>query len=344
MCLCAAAAAVCYPENTSPSALCGVCGCLRVKGMALKTFCHANIMSYICNVLNFIDMAKTRKIVVNDTDISVLLKGEENDFISLTDMAKGFEGGSKLIEKWLSTKSTVDFLGAWERINNPHFNSPGFGEIRTETGSNSFYISVSKFILRTNAVGIFAKAGRYGGTFAHKDIAYHFGMWLSPEFNLLVIKEIQRLKESESNPLIQHWDVKRLLSKVNYHIHTDAIKEYVIPKLSVTQKKDYITYAKEADLLNLALFGYTAKEWEESNPELAKKINMRDTASINQLIVLSNMEAVNSEMIKLDVPRSDRFAALHKMAKEQLASLDSHNTQFKFRKLSSEESDTPLLE
>lgn len=231
-------------------------------------------------------MAKTKKIIVNNTDISVLLKGDENDFISLTDMTKGFEGGSKLIEKWLSTKSTIDFLGAWEKLNNPLFNSPEFGGIRMETGSNSFYISVSNFIRRTNAIGIFAKAGRYGGTFAHKDIAYHFGMWLSPEFNLLVIKEFQRLKASENNPLIQHWDVKRLLSKVNYHVHTDAIKDYVIPKLSISQKKEHIIYAKEADLLNLALFGYTAKEWEEANPSLAKKINMRDTASINQLIAL----------------------------------------------------------
>ncbi len=289
-------------------------------------------------------MAKTKKIIVNNTDISVLLKGDENDFISLTDMTKGFEGGSKLIEKWLSTKSTIDFLGAWEKLNNPLFNSPEFGGIRMETGSNSFYISVSNFIRRTNAIGIFAKAGRYGGTFAHKDIAYHFGMWLSPEFNLLVIKEFQRLKASENNPLIQHWDVKRLLSKVNYHVHTDAIKDYVIPKLSISQKKEHIIYAKEADLLNLALFGYTAKEWEEANPSLAKKINMRDTASINQLIVLSNMESFNSEMVKMGVPKSDRFAALHKMAKEQLASLNKHNAEFKFRKLSSESNDTPLLE
>lgn len=287
-------------------------------------------------------MAKTKKIIVQGTEVSVLLNNNENDFICLTDMTKGFSGGSKLIEKWLSTKSTIDFLGTWEKLNNPDFNSPEFGGIRMETGSNSFYISVSSFIKRTNAVGIFAKAGRYGGTFAHKDIAYHFGMWLSPEFNLLVIKEFQRLKAKESNPLIQHWDVKRLLSKVNYHVQTDAIKDYVIPKLSISKTKEYIIYAEEADLLNLALFGYTAKEWEQANPELAKKLNMRDTASINQLIVLSNMESFNSEMVKMGVTQRDRFAALHKMAKEQLASLNRHNSEFKFRRLSSEDSHEQL--
>lgn len=205
-----------------------------------------------------------------------------------------------------------------------------------ETGSNSFYISVSSFIQRTNAIGIFAKPGRYGGTFAHKDIAYHFGMWLSPEFNLLVIKELQRLKNQEQNPLVRHWDVKRLMSKVNYHVQTDAIKEYVIPKLSISQKKEHIIYSTEADLLNLALFGYTAKEWETANPRLARKLNMRDMASINRLIVLSNMESFNSEMIKMGVAKSDRFAALHKMAKGQLLSLNKHNADFRFRKLSTE--------
>jgi len=285
------------------------------------------------NNQNYIKMNTTKKIRVNNTDISVLLRGAENDFICLTDMTKGFEGGNKLVEKWLSNKSTIDFLGAWEQLNNPDFKTPEFGGIRMETGSNSFYISVASFIKRTNAIGIFAKLGRYGGTFAHKDIAYHFGMWLSPEFNLLVIKELQRLKSEEANPLLQHWDVKRLLSKVNYHVQTDAIKEYVIPQLSISQKKEYIIYAEEADLLNLALFGYTAKEWEEANPKLAKKINMRDTASINQLIVLSNMESFNSELVKMGIPKSDRFAALHKMAKDQLSSLNKHNAEFSFRKI-----------
>lgn len=221
-------------------------------------------------------------------------------------------------------------------MNNPNFKTPEFGGIRMETGSNSFYISVSSFIQRTNAIGIFAKPGRYGGTFAHKDIAYHFGMWLSPEFNLLVIKELQRLKNQEQNPLVRHWDVKRLMSKVNYHVQTDAIKEYVIPKLSISQKKEHIIYSTEADLLNLALFGYTAKEWETANPRLARKLNMRDMASINRLIVLSNMESFNSEMIKMGVAKSDRFAALHKMAKGQLLSLNKHNADFRFRKLSTE--------
>jgi hypothetical protein len=254
-------------------------------------------------------MAKTKKITVKDVEISVLLKGDENDYICLTDMTKGFDGGSKLIEKWLSNKSTIDFLGVWESMNNPNFNSPEFGGIRKETGSNSFYISISEYVKKTNAIGIFAKAGRYGGTFAHKDIAYHFGMWLSPEFNLLVIKEFQRLKESQSNPLLLHWDVKRLLSKVNYAVHTDAIKECIIPQLTIEETKRNITssiYAGEADMLNLALFGYTAKDWEKANPVLAKKgLNMRDTATINQLIVLSAMESYNSVLIKDGKPRRE---------------------------------------
>lgn len=292
-------------------------------------------------------MAKTKKITVKDVEISVLLKGDENDYICLTDMTKGFDGGSKLIEKWLSNKSTIDFLGVWESMNNPNFNSPEFGGIRKETGSNSFYISISEYVKKTNAIGIFAKAGRYGGTFAHKDIAYHFGMWLSPEFNLLVIKEFQRLKESQSNPLLQHWDVKRLLSKVNYAVHTDAIKECIIPQLTIEETKRNITssiYAGEADMLNLALFGYTAKDWEKANPVLAKKgLNMRDTATINQLIVLSAMESYNSVLIKDGKPRRERFLALHKMAKEQLKSLDKHNAEQRFRKLSPG-GDSPLLE
>ena len=280
-------------------------------------------------------MEKTKRITVKDTQISVLLRENENDYISLTDMVKSFDGGSKLIEKWFANKSTIDFLGAWESMNNSDFNSPEFRGIRAETGTNKFYISIASFIRKTNAIGLFAKAGRYGGTFAHKDIAYHFGMWLSPEFNLLVIKEFQRLKAEESNPLLQNWDIKRLLSKTNYQIHTDAIKEYIIPRLSISQKKEYIVYASEADMLNLALFGYTAKEWAEANPEIAKRLNMRDMASINQLIVLSNMEACNSEMIKYNVPREKRFSVLHKMAKEQLAVLDKNNAEYRFRKISS---------
>lgn len=244
-------------------------------------------------------MKQTKSIVVKGTAINVLLDMNQNDYICLTDMTKGFEEGSRLIEKWLNNKSTIDFLGVWEQLYNPDFKTPEFGGIRMEAGSNRFYMSVNKFIERTNAIGLFAKAGRYGGTYAHKDIAYHFGMWLSPEFNLLVVKEFQRLKKSEANPLLLQWDIKRILSKTNYQLHTDAIKDNIIPALSVEKAKEYLVYASEADMLNMALFGCRAKDWEEHNPSLAAKgLNLRDTASINQLIVLSNMEVVNAELIK----------------------------------------------
>lgn len=292
-------------------------------------------------------MTKNKKILVEDTEISVFLSETANDdYISLSDMAhyRDTNRTDYIIQNWLRNRNTIEYLGVWEQLNNPNFNSIEFDGIRNKSGLNSFILTPKKWAERTNAIGIRTKAGRYGGTYAHKDIAFNFGMWLSPIFQLYIVKEYQRLKEQENNPLLQHWDVKRLLSKVNYHVHTDAIKDYVIPKLSISQKKEHIIYAKEADLLNLALFGYTAKEWEEANPNLAKKINMRDTASINQLIVLSNMEAFNSEMIKMNVPKSDRFAALHKMAKEQLASLNKHKAEFKFRKLSSDGNNTLLLE
>ena len=279
-------------------------------------------------------MAKARTIQVNDTRINVLLNKDQNDYICLTDMTKNFEDGARLIEKWLNNKSTIDFMGVWEQLNNPNFKTPEFGGIRMEAGSNRFYISVNKFIERTGAIGIFAKAGRYGGTYAHKDIAYHFGMWLSPEFNLLVVKEFQRLVEAENNPLLLQWDISRILSKTNYQLHTDAIKDNIIPQLSIEKKKEYLVYASEADMLNLALFGCRAKDWEEHNPELASKgLNLRDTATINQLIVLSNMEVVNAEMIKRGVERIERFAFLQQMAQEELTSLNKTNVEQQFKRI-----------
>ena len=279
-------------------------------------------------------MAQTKAIVVNGTTINVLLNLNQSDYICLTDMAKGFEEGSRLIEKWLNNKSTIDFLGVWEQLYNPNFKTPEFGGIRMEAGSNRFYISVGKFIERTNAIGIVAKAGRYGGTYAHKDIAYHFGMWLSPEFNLLVVKEFQRLKEEEQNPLLLQWDIQRILSKTNYQLHTDAIKENIIPRLSLEKAKEYLVYATEADMLNLALFGCRAKDWEEQNPQLAAKgLNLRDTASINQLIVLSNMEIVNAELIKREVDRNERYTFLCQMAEEELNSLNKANIEQQFKRL-----------
>lgn len=279
-------------------------------------------------------MTQKRTIQVKGTTINVLLDLNQNDYICLTDMAKGFEEGARLIEKWLNNKSTIDFLGVWEQLNNPNFKTPEFGGIRMEAGSNRFYISVNKFIERTNAVGLYAKAGRYGGTYAHKDIAYHFGMWLSPEFNLLVVKEFQRLIEAENNPLLLQWDIKRILSKTNYLLHTDAIKENIIPNLSIAKAKEYLVYASEADMLNMALFGCRAKDWEEHNPQLASKgLNLRDTASINQLIVLSNMEVVNAELIKRGVERMERFTFLQQMAIDELSSLSKTNVEQQFKRL-----------
>lgn len=282
-------------------------------------------------------MAAMKKIVVNETEISVMLQANENDYICLTDMAryKDTERTNYIIQNWIRSRSTIEYLGVWEQINNPNFKSIEFDAFKNESGSNSFSLTPKQWIEKTGAIGIISKAGRYGGTFAHKDVAFNFGMWLSPTFQLYVVKEYQRLKEVESNPLIQQWDVKRILSKTNYQLHTDAIKENIIPRLSISKAKEYIVYANEADMLNLALFGYTAKDWEDANPELSKKLNMRDTASINQLIVLSNMESYNSEMIKNNVPRNVRFSVLHKMAKEQLQSLDRNNAESRFRKLSS---------
>lgn len=282
-------------------------------------------------------MATNRTIQVQGAQINVLLNKDRNDYICLTDMTKNFEDGPRLIEKWLTNKSTIDFLGVWEQLNNQDFKTPEFGGIRMEAGSNRFYMSVNKFIERTGAIGLFAKAGRYGGTYAHKDIAYHFGMWLSPEFNLLVVKEFQRLVEAENNPLILQWDITRILSKTNYQIHTeDAIKDNILPQLSVDKKKEYLIYASEADMLNLALFGCRAKDWEMQNPKLAEKgFNLRDTATINQLIVLSNMEVMNAEMIKRGVERIERFNILQQMAIEELESLNKTSVEQQFKRIAS---------
>lgn len=279
-------------------------------------------------------MSSIKKIIVDSTEISVMLQANENDYICLTDMLKA-KDGDFFISDWLRNRNTLEYIGAWESMNNSNFNYGEFAIIKDKAGLNNFKISVKEWNERTGAIGIIAKTGRYGGTYAHKDIAFNFGMWISPVFQLYIVKEYQRLKEAENNPLIQQWDVKRILSKTNYQLHTDAIKENIIPRLSLSKAKEYIVYANEADMLNLALFGYTAKDWEESNPELSKKLNMRDTASINQLIVLSNMESYNSELIKNNIPRETRFSVLHKMAKEQLQALDKNNAEHRFRKLSS---------
>ena len=232
-------------------------------------------------------------------------------------MVKGIENGLALIEKWLRNKNTIEFLGIWEKMYNPDFNSPEFEGIKNAAGLNRFILSVKQWIEKTHAIGIIAKAGRYGGTYAHKDLAFEFASWVSPQFKLYLLREFQRLKEEEQKQL--GWTAKRELSKINYHIHTGAIKQNLIPaELSPLQTS--IIYANEADVLNVALFGITAKQWREEHPDL--KGNIRDYASINQLICLSNMENLNAVFINNGVPQSERLKELNRIAIQQMLVLE----------------------
>lgn len=279
-------------------------------------------------------MSKTRKIDVKGVSITVSQKNQE-DYISLTDMVSGFEGGNSLIEKWIRNKNTIEFLAVWENLHNPNFNSPEFEGIKTEAGLNRFTMSAKQWIQKTNAIGIVASAGRYGGTFAHTDIAFEFGSWLSPEFKLLLIKEFQRLKQEELGRQNLDWDLKRLLAKVNYRIHTDSIKDTIIPKLQTPKEKEWLVYAEEADLLNVSVFGFTARQWKEANPELVLQgFNIRDVADLHQLTVLSNLESYNAILIKQGVSKQQRLIELHKTAVSQLQSLKSMSN-FNFDKLKS---------
>ncbi len=265
--------------------------------------------------INYNTMAK---ITVQNTDISVV-KYTEEDYISLTDMAKS-QLQEHIIFRWLSLKSTIEYLGEWEMLYNPDFNCTEFGTIKNAAGSNNFVLSVKTWIERSNAIGIRSKAGRYGGTYAHRDIAYHFGMWISPKFQLLLVKEYQRLKAEEHQQL--GWSAKRELSKINYRIHTDAIKQNLIPS-EVTPVQANIIYANEADVLNVAMFGMTAKQWREANPELTG--NIRDYATINELICLSNMENLNAVFIEQGMPQSKRLVRLNQIAIHQMSILESGN-------------------
>ncbi len=256
-----------------------------------------------------------KKIVVQDSEISII-SVQETDYISLTDMAQS-QMQEQIIYKWMSLKSTIEYLGEWEMLYNPNFNYTEFGIIKNMAGSNSFVLSVKQWIEKTNAVGILAKTGRYGGTYAHRDIAYHFGMWISPKFQLLLVKEYQRLKEEEQKQL--GWSVKRELAKINYHIHTDAIKENLVPEEIDAYHRSLI-YANEADVLNVALFGVTAKEWRDANPEM--KGNIRDYANINQLICLSNMENLNAVFINKGMTQQERLIELNKIAIQQMKVLE----------------------
>lgn len=272
-------------------------------------------------------MAKNKKIDVQGTSISVLTHSE-SDFISLTDMTSGFKEGSGLIGKWITNKNTIEYLGIWEKINNPDFNYPEFGVINQEAGVNRFIMSVGQWVSRTQAMGMVVKAGRYGGTYAHKDIAFHFAMWLSPEFQIYLVNEFQRLKDDESNRLKLEWNYQRHLAKVNYHIHTDAIKENLIPENLSKQQISFV-YANEADVLNMALFGKTAKQWREEHPD--EKGNIRDTATLEQLVVLSNLESLNAVLIDQGLPQADRLQKLNKIAINQMSSLVKHKAYKKLK-------------
>ena len=281
-------------------------------------------------------MLKDKKMIiqVQGSEIAILSKQLNKstgvaDFISLTDMVKNFEGNGALIEQWLRNKNTIVFLGVWEQINNPDFNSFEFEGIKNQAGLNSFHLSVKKWIESTQALGLLANAGRYGGTYAHKDIAFEFGTWLSPEFKLYLIKEFQRLKEDENQRLSLDWNLNRILSKLNYLIHTDAVKEHIIPSVLNAKQANFV-YANEADMLNVALFGNTAKEWKDANPN--HDGNIREYASIKQLLVLANIEAMNAEFIRMGLSQSMRLKQLNEIAISQLKSL---TTPHELKKLGS---------
>jgi hypothetical protein len=262
-----------------------------------------------------------KNINIDGKEITII-KNHTEDYISLTDMAKS-QMQEVIIIKWLSLKSTIEYLGEWEALYNPNFNYTDFGTIKNNAGSNNFVLSVKNWIEATGAIGISAKAGRYGGTYAHKDIAFQFGMWISPKFQLLLIKEYQRLKDDESDRLNLQWNFQRTLAKVNYHIHTDAIKENLIPKNITPAQKNFI-YANEADLLNVALFGKTAKEWRDDNSTdtvSEKKGNIRDEATIEQLVILSNIESINAMLIHQNLAQAERLEKLNEIAITQMKSL-----------------------
>ncbi len=267
---------------------------------------------------------KNKTINVKGTEITILQKGKD-DFISLTDMVKGF-GDDTMIYSWMRNRNTLEFIGIWEELNNPDFKGNEFVTFKSQAGLNSFNLTPRKWIEATNAIGIVSKAGRYGGgTFAHRDIAFEFGSWLSPEFKLYLIKEFQRLKEDENDRLKLDWNLQRTLAKVNYQIHTDAIKANLIPAELSKAQMNYV-YANEADLFNVALFGVTAKEWREKNP--TAKGNIRDEATLEQLVVLSNMESINAVFIHQGLSQSERLKQLNIMAITQMKSL-LNNTAMK---------------
>jgi len=262
-----------------------------------------------------------QKINVKGIEISIITN-KDNDYISLTDMLKA-KDGNFFISDWLRNRNTVEFLGIWEKINNPNFNYGEFAIIKNQAGLNSYKISTKEWTEKTNAIGLKAAAGKYGGTYAHKDIAFEFGMWISPEFKIYLIKEFQRLKLEENEKKALGWNVKRLLAKANYKVHTDAVKERLIPAEISKIQADFI-YADEADVLNVALFGITAKEWRTQNP--VKEGNIRDYANITQLVCMAGLESLNAEFIRQDLSQRGRLKRLNQIAIIQMTSLSGNSS------------------
>jgi hypothetical protein len=263
-------------------------------------------------------MSRSKKLSIEvlGTSITVLSQNDE-DYISLTDMLKA-KDGDFFIGDWLRNRNTVEFLGIWERIHNPGFNYGEFDTIKSQAGLNSYRISVKDWVEKTNARGLRATAGRYGGTYAHKDIAFEFGMWISAEFKIYLIKEFQRLKDEETSRLRLEWNLQRTLAKVNYSIHTDAIRETLVP-IEITRAQASAVYASEADLLNVALFGHTAREWRDRHPKVNG--NVRDQATLEQLVVLSNLESLNAVLIRQGTLQPERLIRLNQIAITQMHSL-----------------------
>ena len=271
---------------------------------------------------------KNRMITVQNINIAVT-SGNLDDYICISDIANAKEGDSRsadVIKNWLRNRNTVEYLGTWEQIYNPHFKVVEFDHFKMQAGLHSFVLSVSEWVEQTNAIGLYVKRGKYGGTYAHKDIAFEFASAISPVFKLYLIKEFQRLKEEENSKEQIEWNAKRFLSKNNYVIQTHAVKKYLIPATDYRKDLQWLVYAEEADILNVALFGFTAKAWREANPELAKSSNVRDYATVNELTVLSNLETHNAQMIREGKNKEERFQVLKDIAEYQLNILNTAET------------------
>ena len=289
------------------------------------------------------DIIKT-EIIVKERKVNVLRIGNK-DFISLTDLARyADEEEPRLpIRDWMRNKEVISYLGLWEQLNNENFKGGEFATFKNEAGSNKFKMSPQKWIRETNAIGIISKSGRYdGGTFAHPDIAFEFASWLSPEFKLYVIQEFQRLKKNEAYQNKIDWHANRVLAKANYLVHTDAIKSFIVPKLTEKQKR--FVYAEEADVINVALFGMTAKEWRDSNPSIAGKGNIRDYTDLLHLVILNNLENINAELIEIGIPQNERLIKLNNMAKRQMELLKNNKSFNKLQYAQNKVNENPALQ